>query len=93
MQQNILNFPYVRGGGGSGRIIFLMFSATHQNGSKAILSIFGHFYFFLPQNYFKDKKVGDFPFVRGGGGGVNQHMEISIGFLHLLFENFPYCVT
>ena len=42
-EKNIWKFQYVRGG--SGGIIFHMFSATHQNASKAILSIFRHFFF------------------------------------------------
>ena len=37
---------HIKGGGGSGGVIFHMFSATHQNAFKAILSIFRHFYFF-----------------------------------------------
>ena len=42
-----MEFSICRGGeGGSGRVIFHMFSATHQNAFKAILSIFRHFYFF-----------------------------------------------
>ena len=45
----------------------------------------------LPKNHFKNvKKVADFPYVRGGGGGFNQHMENSICFLQILFESFPY---
>ena len=32
--------------GGAGGLIFNMFSATHQNTSKAFLSDFRHFYFF-----------------------------------------------
>ena len=59
-------------GEGSGRVIFHMFSATHQNAFKAIK----YFWSFkgknenvleLHQNHFKDlKKVADFPYVRGG---------------------------
>ena len=42
-----------------------------------------------PKNHFKDvNKVADFPYVRGGG--VNQHMENSVCFLHIIFESFPY---
>ena len=41
-----------------------------------------------PKNHFKDvNKVADFPYVRGGG--VNQHMENSVCFLHIIFESFP----
>ena len=39
-----MEFSICKGGGGSGRVIFHMFTATHQNAFKAILSIFRHFY-------------------------------------------------
>ena len=45
--KNKWNFSYVGGGGESGGVIFLIFSATHQNASNAFLSNFRHFYFFL----------------------------------------------
>ena len=40
-----MEFSICRGGGSDG-VIFHMFSATHQNAFKAILSIFRYFYFF-----------------------------------------------
>ena len=44
----------------------------------------------LPKNDFKHiKKMQIFHILGEGGRGVNQHMENSICFLHLLFESFP----
>ena len=43
-----MEFSICRGGRGeSGGVIFNVFSATHQNASKAFLSHFRHFYFFV----------------------------------------------
>ena len=46
--------------GGSGRVIFYMFSTTHQNASKAFFSHFRHFYcvlFYLWPNIWKNPYV------------------------------------
>ena len=45
--------------GGSGGVIFHMFSAIHQNASKAFLSHFRHFYFFPLQPSNNENKTID----------------------------------
>ena len=82
-----MEFPICKGGGGSDGFIFHMFSATHQNASKAILSIFRHFFFLcdphleLPKNHFKDvKKVADFPYVRREEGWSTNIWKIAYVF-------------
>ena len=51
--KNIWNFPHV-GQGGLASVIFHMFSAIHQNTSKAFLShvdTYGKFHMFLADNF------------------------------------------
>ena len=63
----------------SGGVIFHMFSATHQNAFKAIISIFRHL-------HFKDFNIKLQIFVRGRGRGGGQP---TYGKFHMFFaDNF-----
>ena len=74
-----MEYSICGGKGGCGRVIFYMFSATHQNASNAFLSHFRHFYFFL----------SIFGLLRGKNKNVLELPKIHFKDIKKV-EDFPY---